>query len=113
MGPPWLCLKKNYQNRVSQSQNTTLRLILTNTEFCKRTMYATNMLRKIYKRVLDIISYPESTMGPPWLGLGKNFQNEGSQESSILRSVFGNAVNASFNYKLFQLMYKHYVAFNS
>ena len=31
------------------------------------------------KSMLDILSYPESTMGPPWLGQVKNFQNVGSQ----------------------------------
>ena len=33
--------------------------------------------------------------------------------NAILRLVFANTVNASFNYTFFQLLYKHYVAFNS
>ena len=30
--------------------------------------------------MLEILCHPESTMGPPWLGREKNFQNVGSQK---------------------------------
>ena len=59
----------------------------------------------------DILSYPESTMVPPWLGPEKNCQNESSRMAGKAL-VFANTVNASFNYTSFQLLYEHYVAFN-
>ena len=32
------------------------------------------------ERMLDILLYPECTMGPPWLGPEKIFLNKGSQK---------------------------------
>ena len=65
--------------------------------------------------MLDSLSYPESTMASPWLGPEKNFQNEDSQFAINLffRMSIANTVNSSFNYTLFQLLYKHYVALKS
>ena len=34
--------------------------------------------------VLDILSYRESTMGPPWLGLEKNFKIKVSEGWQVL-----------------------------
>ena len=45
----------------------------------------------------------------------ENSQSKGSQMAGkcFLKLVFANTVNTFFNYNFFQLLYKHYVAFNS
>ena len=65
--------------------------------------------------VVDILSYPQPTMGPPWLGPEKIFKIKFLRrlDSAILRLVFANIVNAPFNYAFFQPMYKQYAALNS
>ena len=61
-------------------EHASLRLAFTTTVFHKRAL-----LQRFYaeytESVLDILSYPESNMGPPWLGQEKKFQNGGSQQS--------------------------------
>ena len=58
--------------------------------------------------VLDILSDPESSMGAPWLGPEKNFQNGGSHMAG--KQYFKDTVYTFFNYTFFQLTYKQYVA---
>ena len=54
-------------------------------------------------------------MGPAWLGLEKIVKMKVFRwlEYAVLQLAFANTVNASFNYMLFQLLYKYHVAFSS
>ena len=60
------------------------------------------------RQSLVLVSNIEPTMVMP----GENFQNGGSQKARkcYSRMVVANTVNVSFNYTLFQLLYKYYVA---
>ena len=57
------------------------------------------------KNVLDILLYPESSMGSSWLAPGKIFKMKVLRglENAILRLLFANTVNASFNRMLIKL----------
>ena len=65
--------------------------------------------------VLEMLSYRESTTSLVWLGPEKTFENQGSQKAvkHYFKLIFANTVNASFNYALIQLLFKHYIVFNS
>ena len=62
-------------------------------------IFAINRAILLTESVLDILLYPQSTIKPTMVGLEKIFQNGGSQitRNGILRLVFANTVNASFN----------------
>ena len=66
--------------------------------------------------MVDILSYPESTIGPTMVGHGeKNFKIKVLRrlENANLKSGFANALNKSSICMLFQLLYKVYVTLNS
>ena len=65
--------EKVFHNKSSQkAQNATFRLASGNAIFHKRAILLLFLVEFI-ESVLDVICYPESTMGPPWLGPEKNF----------------------------------------
>ena len=74
-----------------------------NTAFHKRAILLT-FYTEYAESVLDFLSYPEPTIGPPWLGPEKNILRR--LEDAIFRLVFANIVNSSFNFMFFQLLYK-------
>ena len=51
-----------------------------NTDFHKRAILLI-FYTEYAESVLDCLSYPEPTIGPPWLGPEKNIQNRGSQKA--------------------------------
>ena len=83
-----------------------LRLVFANTVFHKRVMLQIFYTEYTYG-VFDILSYPEFTTGPLWLGQEKNFQNFGSQKPGKRYYMIGFSKCSN------QLMYKYYAALNS
>ena len=65
--------------------------------------------------LLEIILYLDSSMGQYGWAQRNIFKIKVLRrlENAISRLVFANTVNASINYKLFQLLCKHSVVFNS
>ena len=61
-------------------ENVILRLAFADTVFHKRAMLLI-ICAKYTESLLDIPSYPESTIGPPWLGPEKIFQHKSSQKA--------------------------------
>ena len=93
-------------------ENAILLLVFGDTASHERTMLLI-FYTEYTERVLDYLSYPQSTMGNYGWARRKSLKIEVLRwpESSILRWVFANTVNAS--YMFFELMYKRYVAINS
>ena len=59
--------------------NASLILVFANTVFHERAMLQI-FYAEYTESVIEILSYPKSTMGPPWLSQEKNFQNVDSQK---------------------------------
>ena len=70
-------------------ENASLRLVFANTVFHKRAMLV-SIYTEYTESLLDILLHLESTLGLLWLGLGKNFQKEGSQKTG--KCYFKNCV---------------------
>ena len=57
--------------------------------FCKYRTMLQIFYAEYTESVLDILSYPESTVGPPWLGQEKHLQNAGSQKPGTRYVMIG------------------------
>ena len=72
MVPPWLGPDKIFLYEGSQkAQNAIFRFVFANIMFHKRAMLQV-FCTEYKESVLGILSYLESTMGPPWLGRRKS-----------------------------------------
>ena len=91
VGSPWLDLEKDFRRQ----ENAILRLVFSDTVFHKRTMLLI-IYAKYAECLLDILSYPESTMGSPWLDPENFCQNESSQKAGKCYLRIGFCVLSTF-----------------
>ena len=75
----WLGRRKFFKTKVlGRLRKVIFRLVCANTVFRKR-------ISNIFtESMLDILSYAESAISPPWLGPEKFLENKGSQVQNVI-----------------------------